>query len=280
MGEVFVPDGLGEAEALARTTVLGVVAHADDLEILAHPAILECFGRRDRWFSGVVATDGAGSARSGPYSEVSDADMIAIRRHEQRKAAVIGEYGAVIQLGRTSAEVKGPGREALADEIADILRRTRPEIVYTHNLADRHDTHVAVALATIAACRALPEGGRPRQLLGGEVWRDLDWLSAEDKIALDVAPRENLAAALIGVFDSQITGGKRYDLAVLGRRRAHATYHESHHLDASTALSFFMDLTPLLQDPGLDPVDLLRARVQRFVDEVTGRVATLSGRKP
>jgi LmbE family N-acetylglucosaminyl deacetylase len=280
MTEIYVPDGVGEAEALGRTTALGVVAHADDLEILAHNAILDCFGRPDRWFCGVVATDGAGSSRTGPYAAVSDADMVAIRRHEQRKAAMIGEYAAVLLLGHTSEEVKSSGRGALADEIADILRRTRPEIVYTHNLADRHDTHVAVALATIAACRALPAGDRPRQLLGGEVWRDLDWLSDDDKVVRDVAPRENLAAALIGVFDSQITGGKRYDLAVLGRRRAHATYHQSHHLDASSALAFFMDLTPLLHDPALDPGDLVRAHVQRFAEEVTTRVATLSGKKP
>jgi LmbE family N-acetylglucosaminyl deacetylase len=279
MTEIYVPDGVGEAEALGRTTALGVVAHADDLEILAHNAILECFGRPDRWFCGVVATDGAGSSRTGPYAAVSDADMVSIRRHEQRKAAMIGEYAAVLLLGHPSEDVKGSGRGALAGEIADILRRTRPEIVYTHNLADRHDTHVAVALATIAACRALPAGDRPRQLLGGEVWRDLDWLSDDDKIARDVAPRENLAAALIGVFDSQITGGKRYDLAVLGRRRAHATYHQSHHLDASAALAFFMDLTPLLQDPALEPGDFVHAHVQRFAEEVTARVAKLSGKK-
>jgi LmbE family N-acetylglucosaminyl deacetylase len=183
-------------------------------------------------------------------------------------------------LGRTSAEVKAPARGGVVDELTGILRRTRPEIVYTHNLADRHDTHVATALATLAACRALPPAERPSKVLGGEVWRDLDWLSGDDKIALDVAPRENLAAALIGVFDSQITGGKRYDLAVLGRRRAHATYHESHHLDASTALAFFMDLTPLVADAARDPAAFVRDFVARFQAEVADRIARLSGAPP
>jgi LmbE family N-acetylglucosaminyl deacetylase len=264
--ETYVPDGIGEDAALKRTTHLGVVAHPDDLEILALPGILECFSRDDRWFAGVVVTDGAGSARSGPYKGVSDADMAVIRRGEQKKAAQVGEYGAVTLLGLSSAQVK------------DLLLRARPEVVYTHNLADRHDTHVAVALTTIAACRALPADARPRRLLGGEVWRDLDWLPAADQVAEDVSARESLSAALIGVFDSQITGGKRYDLAVAGRRRAHATYHESHHLDAGTGLALFMDLTPLVADDALDPAAFVQGHVDRFAAEVRERIRRLAGK--
>jgi LmbE family N-acetylglucosaminyl deacetylase len=169
-------------------------------------------------------------------------------------------------------------RADVTGALKDILLRARPEVVYTHNLADRHDTHVAVALATIAACRALPADARPRRLLGGEVWRDLDWLPAADQVAEDVSARESLSAALIGVFDSQITGGKRYDLAVAGRRRAHATYHESHHLDASTGLALFMDLTPLLADAALDPAAFVQGHVDRFGAEVKDRIRRLLGK--
>lgn len=274
-----MPDGLAEDAALARTTHLGIVAHPDDLEILALPAILECFGRADRWFCGVVVTDGAGSARSGPYANVSDADMVAIRRAEQKKAALVGEYAAVAMLGLSSAEIKDPSRAEAVASLRALLLRARPEVVYTHNLADRHDTHVAVALAAIAACRALPSDARPRRILGGEVWRDLDWLAGPDKVAEDVSARESLAAALIGVFDSQITGGKRYDLAVLGRRRAHATYHESHHLDASTGLAFFMDLTPLLANGAPDAAAFVQGHVDRFAAEVGDRIRGLQGGK-
>ena len=278
--EIYVPDGTAEDAALERTTHLGIVAHPDDLEILALPAILECFGRGDRWFSGVVVTDGAGSARSGPYTNVSDRDMAVIRRAEQRKAASVGEYAAAAMLGFSSAQIKDPSRAEAVAALRDLLRRARPEIVYTHNLADRHDTHVAVALAAIAACRALPADARPRRLLGGEVWRDLDWLADADKVAEDVSARESLSAALIGVFDSQITGGKRYDLAVIGRRRAHATYHESHHLDASTGLAFSMDLTPLLADGAPDPAAFAQERIDRFAAEVGDRLRRLQGAKP
>jgi len=276
--EVFVQDGRDVETALARTTHMGIVAHPDDLEILASRGILDCFGRPDRWFCGVVAADGAGSARSGLYANFTDAQMRELRRQEQRKAAVVGEYGAVALLDYTSGQVKLPPRAALVADLTELLRRCQPDVVYTHNLADRHDTHVATALAVIEACRSLPRETRPSRLLGGEVWRDLDWLTDADKVVEDVGERESLGLALIGLFDSQIAGGKRYDLAVLGRRRAHATYRESHQLDHSTALSLAMDLAPLLHDEGREPVDLVRELVEHFSAEVRDRLARLESR--
>ena len=83
----------------------------------------------------------------------------------------------------------------------------------------------------------------------GATW--IGWSTA-DKVAFDLTAHENLQAALLGVFDSQIAGGKRYDLATMGRRRANATYFESHGIDATQGLSFGMDLTPLIQDDQLD----------------------------
>jgi len=88
--------------------------------------------------------------------------------------------------------------------------------------------------------------------LGGEVWRDLDWLVDTDKVALDSGRRPELALALLQVFDSQITGGKRYDLAAAGRRLAHATFHTSHATDRLKGITWAMDLTPLVADPTRD----------------------------
>jgi LmbE family N-acetylglucosaminyl deacetylase len=275
---LFTPDGAPVQEALTRVTHMGVCAHPDDLEILAYRGILDCFDVLDRRFFGVVVTDGAGSSRKGPYAAYTDDQMKAIRRVEQKKAALVGDYGLQALLDYTSAEVKDPGSDAVVRELEDLLRAARPEVLYTHNLADKHDTHVAVALRTIAACRRLEEDHRPKRVIGGEVWRDLDWLSDEDKVVEDVQDRESLAVALLGVFDSQITGGKRYDLATLGRRRAHATYHESHEGDLSQALSFAMDLTPLVRDASRDPQAYVQAFIDRFGAEVRGRVGRLSGR--
>jgi hypothetical protein len=81
--------------------------------------------------------------------------------------------------------------------------------------------------------------------------------------------------ALVAVFDSQICGGKRYDLATMGRRKAHATYFASHGTDATTGLSFGMDLTPLLTDATKDPGAYVQEYIQRFAQEVADRVSKL-----
>jgi LmbE family N-acetylglucosaminyl deacetylase len=274
--EIWVPDGAPRAEALSRTTHMGIGAHQDDVEILAQRGILDCFDRRDRWFTAVVVTDGAGSARTGPYADYTDDQMRAVRKLEQKKAGMVGDYAAVALLDYGSADVKTARSPGVVADLAAILTAARPDVVYTHNLADKHDTHVGTALRVIEACRTLPAAERPSRLLGGEVWRDLDWMCDPDKVALDVQDRESLTAALLGVFDSQITGGKRYDLATAGRHRAHATYHQSHRLDATVALTFAMDLTPLVQSDTLDPLAYAKGYIERFAAEVTDRVRRLS----
>jgi LmbE family N-acetylglucosaminyl deacetylase len=275
--DAFVPDGADLGAALARTTHLAVGAHQDDLEVMAAHGVLECFQNAARWFTGVVVTNGGGSARDFEYRDYSDARMMDVRLLEQRKAAYVGEYSAMLQLRHPSSAVKDVAARAVVDDLVGILQETRPEVVYTHNLADKHDTHVAVALRLITACQALPREARPRRIIGCEVWRDLDWLCDADKVVMPVDRHENLHAALLGVFDSQIAGGKRYDLATAGRRRAHATYFDSHGTDEHSALIWGMDLTPLLE--GADPADLVRNYIARFEAEVAGRVARLSAKR-
>ena len=80
--------------------------------------------------------------------------------------------------------------------------------------------------------------------------------------------RENIQSALLGVYDSQISGGKRYDLAAVARRRAAATYSQSHRVDTATALSTAMDLTPLLRDVRIDPGEYVGDMIDRFRKEV------------
>src|SRR5690242_14480114 len=69
--EIYVPDGAAPGDALARTTHLGIGAHQDDLEIMCLEGILAGFGRQDTWFTGVVVTDGSGSARDSLYANYS-----------------------------------------------------------------------------------------------------------------------------------------------------------------------------------------------------------------
>lgn len=274
---VFVPDHKPEADALKRVTHLGIGAHQDDLEFMSFHGILACYHSDSDWFGGVVCTDGAGSARTGPYEKFTDEDMRAIRVLEQETAATVGKFGVMIQLGYPSSAVKSATDNSVKEDLKQILEATQPRVVYTHNPADKHDTHIGVVIATLQAIRELPAEKRPEAVYGCEVWRALDWMPDQEKVVHDVSAHENLAAALNGVFDSQIAGGKRYDLATLGRRRANATFFESHATDQSEMISFAMDLTPLVKDPSLSIVDYVLGYINRFADDVRGKLTKRLG---
>src|SRR5687767_10194855 len=262
--EIYVPDLMSEEQALTRTTHLCFAAHQDDIEIMAAQPILECFQQQDKWFTGVVVTDGRGSPRDSLYKDYTDEEMRLVRFKEQRKAAVVGEFAAQIMLDIPSKVMKDGSQRGPVDDILAILQATKPRFVYTHNLADKHDTHVAVALRVIEALRKLDPAERPDQVIGCEVWRALDWMVDSDKVLMDLSGHENLQFALLGVFDSQIAGGKRYDLASMGRRRANATYLGSHGVDATTALNYGMDMTPLMDAMKLSPAEFVGQFIQRF----------------
>lgn len=271
--DVYVPAGrLLPAEALSRVTHLCIGAHQDDIEIMAHAGISDCLDQPGKAFGGVVVTDGGGSSRTGPFAYFTDEQMKEVRRDEQRKAADIGKYAIQIQLGHPSAEVKQPGHPGVAADLLAILSGCRPEVVYLHNPADKHDTHVALLLRCIEALRALPPEKRPLKVLGCEVWRDLDWLVDAHKVALDSGRHSEIAGKLLEVFASQISGGKRYDLATLGRRAANATFHTSHAVDKVQGITWAMDLTPLVNDPKLNIADFTLAHVDRLREDIAKRV--------
>jgi len=272
------PDGTNQATALSRTTHLGIGAHQDDLEIMAYEGIVACLGDEDKWFTGVTCTNGAGSARTGPFAHYSNEEMMAIRVEEQNQAADLGRFSAMLQLDYPSSIVKDPASTALQDELTSILMATKPEIVYTHNPADKHPTHIGIVIPTLLALRAMPMADRPKKVIGCEVWRDLDWMPDEDKVAMDVSDRENMANALVALFDSQIAGGKRYDLATMGRRRANATYYSSHAVDEAEQIAFGMDLTPLIQDDSLDIVEYVFDFIAKFGDDVKSQLNRQLGR--
>lgn len=270
--EIFVPDGLEPAGALARTTHLAIGAHHDDLEIMAIDGILRCFQQPEQWFAGVVMSDGAGSPRTGVYANYSNEQMMAVRAREQKKAAALGDYAAQIFLGYPSSAIKdGDNQEPVSDLIA-ILRAAQPRIVYTHNLADKHLTHVGVAVKVIRALREMPLDQRPDKVYGCEVWRALDWMLDAEKVVFDCSTQTNLQAALLGVFDSQVSGGKRYDLATMGRRLANATYFASHETDDAMGLAYAMDLTPLMEDDELDITGYVQGYIDRFAQDVKKRI--------
>jgi hypothetical protein len=66
--DIFVPphEAMTAEAALARSTHLAIGAHQDDLEIMAHAGIAECFGQASKHFTGVVVTNGAGAPPRRP----------------------------------------------------------------------------------------------------------------------------------------------------------------------------------------------------------------------
>ncbi len=267
--ELFIPDGTPAQQALSRTTAMAIAAHQDDIEFMAYDGIVKCFGRSDEWFTGVVLTDGKGSSRSDAYAVYSDDQFARIRNSEQKKAAFVGEYAAQFMLNYSSAELRDAKSTEIIDELRDIIMQTRPAVIYTHNLADRHQTHLAAAVKVILAIRGLQKEYRPKKLYGCEGWRDLDWLCDEAKVVFNVSAHENIAASLNGVFDSQIHGGKRYDLAIMGRRRVNATFANAYQIDNMSLASYAMDLTGLIEDDSLDIKQYALNYVKAFEKQVS-----------
>jgi hypothetical protein len=200
--------------------------------------------------------------------------MARVRRKEQRKAAVVGDYALMVQMGHPSSAVLDPASTQPVDDLEAVLRAVRPREVYTHDLADRHATHVAVTLKLVAALRRLPKGLRPATLVGCEVWRSLDWLNERDQVSMRVDGQEHLGDALLGVFDSQLSA-KRYDLGAQGRRRANAIFSDSRSPDRAGALTLGMDLTPLIKDDRLAPQTLLAHYLASFQAELLDRLDKL-----
>ena len=159
--ELFIPDGMTPEKALRRTTHMAISAHQDDIEIMAVEPILSCFQQPDLWFSAVVISDGRGSPRDDLYRDYSDEEMRLVRFKEQKKAAIVGEYAAQVLLDYPSKAIKEPSDKRPVEDLLLLFNAMNPRFVYTHNLADKHDTHVSTALRVVEALRQLPAAHRP-----------------------------------------------------------------------------------------------------------------------
>ncbi|MCI2068101.1 MAG: PIG-L family deacetylase [Bacilli bacterium] len=276
--EIYIPYGKTKEEAFKRTTVLAISAHEDDIELFAAAPIVECLHSQDKWFSGVVSTDGANSPRSGAYANCSSEEMIRIRAEEQKEAARVGRYSFMGLLNYSSAEVKDPSNRSPIEDYKKLIRASHPKIIYTHNLADKHDTHVATVIKVLTALRELPPNERPQKVYGCEVWRDLDWLMDEDKVILNIQGEEKLTSYLIDLFKSQIEGGKAYGEAIRGRRKANATFSASHAVDSYKEINYAMDLTPLMENKELDLFEYVDSYLERTREDIKKRIFTMEGK--
>ncbi len=273
--DMYVPDGLEPAEALARTTVMSIAAHQDDCEIMAYHAIANCYRNEKEWYTAIVLTDGGGSPRSGAFSDFTNEQIHVKRSAEQRVAADIGEYAAMIQLAYSSAEVREDRCEEIEGELVKLLKMACPRVMFIHNPADRHETHLGACMRALYAIRALPKEERPEAVYGMEVWRSLDWLSAQDRLTFDTSKYPEMAQNIIAAFDSQCTPKKRFDLAAIGRRLGNATFQEPREIDTTNSCSIGMDLTPLIEDDELDIRAFILAHIDRFYRDVDRLITQL-----
>ncbi len=260
---------------MAETTRLCIAAHQDDVELMSLAVIGECREKPDEHFSAAVVTDGASSPRTGKFADVTNEQMVQLRIEEQKRAADMGGYSSMALLGYSSSDVKFNKRAQTEADIAELIEKCSPEILYTHNPADRHETHAAVFCRVIGAIRSLPAEKRPKQLWGCEVWRSLDWLPEGTKTVVDSEKGSLMAKDILSVFESQVEGGKSYDDAYIGRQLANATFSESHACDSHKYASAMLDMSVLLRDDGPDPKDFIASIIDSFHREVTDGLTKL-----
>ena len=245
----------------ARVTHLGIGAHQDDLEIMAFHGIQKCFTSKELWFGAVTSTDGAGSPRAGEYAAWSDADMAALRRREQEKAAVLGNYGALVQLNYTSAEVKDVGTGRLKADLVKILKLCRPRS--STRDPGRRARHARGRRLHGARGHARARPGRTPDdgLQRGLARPRLDGRRGQGP-HYDISRREALSIGLIGVYDSQVEGGKRSTWIPAGAGPTPATSMARN--DEADELWFAMDLTPLVRDAKLDVGRCVLGHIDKF----------------
>lgn len=257
-----------------KVKYLAISAHQDDIEIMAFYGIAKGYRSVNYSFAAVVTSDGAGSARINEYKDYTDEMMKEVRYLEQKEAAEIGKYNVLYLLKHPSKQIKDPSDEEIINQYMEIIKELKPEVIYTHSLLDKHPTHLGVSLKVLEAIKRLNKEDQPKHVYGMEVWRDLDWVDDEDKIAFDVSYNKKLQKDILNVFKSQIVGGKRYDLAAIGRRYANATFAESHSVDTMKMITFGIDMSKVAKGK-IDVKTFINGFLDKFQKNVNKQIEEL-----
>ncbi len=277
--ELYVPDGVTPELAMERADILAIGAHPDDLEIMAASGILKAGAGEGRRFFGIVATNGGGT-RCCQDRDASDYRETCGRRiREQKRAADLGRYSGLALLNWESQEIKDACFTQPDDDLRTLILQIQPREVYLHNPLDRHDTHVAVCLRSIAALRTIARdtGRYPEAVYGCENRRGLDWLIHCDRASLPVSDPEALTDRLLEAFSSQVATNRHYVKAVRGRRIANATFQDAPGAgDGGAEVTFALDLLPLVEDPGASVCDFAEQIVERVRADVRSRIERFS----
>lgn len=270
-GTIYLPKNRNDK----RVKYLCICAHQDDNEIMAMDGVLKGIRSKNYSFALVVTADGGGSARTGEFKDYTDEMMKEVRIKEQQEAAEIGRYHSLYLLNYPSKDIKDKNNKDIVEEYKNIIKKLRPEVIYTHSVLDKHPTHLGVVVKVIQALRELPKEYQPKVFYGCEVWRGLDWISDERKIGFDLSRNVKLQKKILDVFKSQIAGGKEYTKASLGRRYANATYFQSHSVDTYKLMNYGIDMLPLIKDKNLSIKDFALSFVDELRDEISNALEQL-----
>ncbi len=270
MPAFYSPLGLDPAAAKKRTRTLAIGAHPDDIEFMCLDPIIR--HRNAGSFGGLIVTSGSGSLRAPQHARLSPTEYAELRWEEQKMAAKIGGYAFVDSLNVESAEIKSDaGLAALTQKLKEFLIDFEIDELYMHQPFDRHASHVRVAFAVLTALRSLPVERRPKQVLGCEVWRNLDWAPKSSKVLRPLsAAGLDLQVRLAEVFKSQADPkeAKDYVSALVGRKTANAVFQEGLVGDSGVAQEVYIDLKPWVESK-LSWSELGREYLRKFQQEAT-----------
>jgi LmbE family N-acetylglucosaminyl deacetylase len=157
-------------------TLLAVFAHPDD-ESFGPGGTLARYGAEGVAVHLICAT--RGEVGESDVDELGDCEDLACRREEELRCAadVLGLKAVHLLDYQDSGMAGSPAnrhpralvqadRDALAEQVADLMRRLRPQVVLTFDPFGGygHPDHIAMHRAAVAAFERLPEGERPQKL--------------------------------------------------------------------------------------------------------------------
>lgn len=64
--------------------------------------------------------------------------MKLVRVKKQQAAAEIGKYNSLYMLNYSSKEVKDRSSENVVNDYVQIIKKLKPQVIYTHSVLDKH----------------------------------------------------------------------------------------------------------------------------------------------